>query len=221
LKASPALLKTPELRSEAINATRLWLIRHAEVELRYQGIFGGRIDMDLSPKGHEQAQALAQYLHRIRFDVLYASPMRRVQHTMAPFTTTGNVRPVVLQELREVDFGVWTGLAWGEVNERYGIHPSQWLEQLEAGLIPQAECARTLRLRVEPCLQQILRKHPGEQVGIFCHGGVIRMILAILLELPLPKMGAFEIEYASLTQIDLLPQKAEIRLLNFTPWRDV
>ena len=34
-------------------------------------------------------------------------------------------------------------------------------------------------------------------------------------------MGAFEIEYASLTQVVLLPQKAELQLLNFTPWREM
>jgi hypothetical protein len=34
-------------------------------------------------------------------------------------------------------------------------------------------------------------------------------------------MGAFEIEYASLTQVLVLAQRAELQLLNFTPWRDV
>ena len=29
--------------------TRIYLLRHAEVETRYQRVFGGRIDMDLSP----------------------------------------------------------------------------------------------------------------------------------------------------------------------------
>ena len=36
-------------------ATRLLLIRHGEVEVRYQGIFGGSIDMNLSPRGQRQA----------------------------------------------------------------------------------------------------------------------------------------------------------------------
>ena len=37
-----------------------WLIRHAEVETRYQKTFGGRIDMNLSPRGREQAEILAK-----------------------------------------------------------------------------------------------------------------------------------------------------------------
>ena len=45
-----------------------------------------------------------------------------------------------------------------------------------------------------------------------CHGGVIRMVLAILLDLPLSRMGAFQIEYASLTQVRLRPEQTELQL---------
>jgi hypothetical protein len=45
-------------------------------------------------------------------------------------------------------------------------------------------------------------------------------MLAILLDLPLPKTSAFDIEYASVTQVSVQPGRCEIKLLNFTPWRD-
>src|SRR5271169_6858855 len=90
-------------------ATRLLLIRHAEVEARYQGVFGGQIDMELSPRGHEQAAALARYLHQKTVSAIYASPMKRVQQTLRPWVVNGVPRPIILPELREVDFGVWTG----------------------------------------------------------------------------------------------------------------
>jgi hypothetical protein len=34
-------------------------------------------------------------------------------------------------------------------------------------------------------------------------------------------MASFEIEYASVTEVLHRPQKSEVRLLNFTPWRDL
>jgi hypothetical protein len=46
------------------------------------------------------------------------------------------------------------------------------------------------------------------------------MILAILLDMPLPRTGAFQIEYASLTQVRLRPEQTELQLVNFTPWRE-
>jgi broad specificity phosphatase PhoE len=204
----------------AESATKLWLVRHAEVEERYQGVFGGTIDMELSARGREQAAALATYLHRIRLDALYASPMKRVQQTLAPFLLNGAPEPIIRAELREVDFGVWTALSFSEVQAKFGINVSAWLEQLECGGIPEAECAETFRARVEPCLREILAGHRGQQVAIACHGGVIRMLLAILLGWPLPRMAAFEFDYASLTQVLWDAPRARLQLVNFVPWRE-
>jgi len=201
--------------------TMLWLLRHGEVEARFQGVFGGRIDMELSSRGHQQAAASARYLRTRKIAAWYASPMRRVQQTIAPFLANGAPAPSILPDLREVDFGDWTGLSWIGVREKYGVSPFTWLEQLEAGAIPNAESVQKLRARLEPCLGQILAAHRGEQVALACHGGVIRMLLAILLDFPLARLGAFEIEYASLTQVACLPSKTTLELLNFTPWRDL
>jgi broad specificity phosphatase PhoE len=203
------------------STTRLLLIRHAEVEARYQGVFGGRIDMELSPRGHQQAAAVAKYLHPRPFSAIYASPMKRVQQTLAPLLVNGAPKPVVLADLREADFGDWTGLAWDEVQAKFGISAFTWLEQLECDGIANAESAETLQERVEPCLRQILADHGGQQVAVACHGGIIRVLLGILLRWPLSRMAAFEIEYASLTQVVVQPHKAELQLLNFTPWREI
>jgi broad specificity phosphatase PhoE len=203
------------------NPIRLTLIRHAEVEARYQRVFGGRVDMALSPRGEEQAAALARYLDHRQFDSLYCSPMKRVQQTLLPWLGARAPAPVVRPALREVDFGDWTGLSWDEVRAKYHVSAFEWLEQLEQGAIPNAESAATFRARVEPCLREILTAHPAQSVAVACHGGTIRMILSILLDLPLSQMAMFEIEYTSVTDLHYWPGKTEIQLLNLTPWRDL
>ena len=203
------------------DATQLTLLRHAEVDTRYHGIFGGQIDMDLSARGHEQALALAKYLQRREFDAIYASPMKRAQQTLQPLLANRKNSPVTAHGLREVHFGDWTGLSWAEVKTKFNISAFQWLDQLEKSGIPNAETVSAFRERVEPHLQEILKAYAGKKVAIVCHGGTIRMLLAILLDLPLSRMAHFEIEYASVTDVLLHPHKAEIQLLNFTPWRDL
>jgi len=202
-----------------ISTTRLILVRHAEVEAQYQGVFGGRIDMGISARGHAQAAVLAKFLSRQKLDALYVSPMKRVQQTLAPLLNNGAPQPNVMPDLREVDFGDWTGLNFEQVLKRYGVTASSWLDGMERGTIPNAETGATHRARVEPCLRQILARHGGQTTAIYCHGGVIRMMLAILLELPLPKTEAFRIDYASVTEVLVGPERTRIDLLNFTPWR--
>ncbi|HXT13256.1 MAG TPA: histidine phosphatase family protein [Candidatus Angelobacter sp.] len=217
---SHADLSLPSIEAVPQRPTQLALIRHGEVEAVYQRVFGGRIDMNLSPRGHEQAAALAKWLARQPLQAVYASPMKRVQQTLAPFSQNygWSDRVVVMNGLREIDFGDWTGLTWDAVKEKFGVSAFQWLAELERGGIANAENTQTYRQRIQPCVREILQKHPGQNVAVFCHGGVIRMILSILLEIPLPSMAGFEIDYASVTNIAVLPHKTEVQFLNFAPW---
>ncbi len=176
--------------------------------------------MNLSPRGHEQAAALAKWLGRQSLNAVYASPMKRVQQTFAPFGATNDWsgRAVIVPNLREVDFGDWTGLTWEAVREKFGVSAFQWLNELDRGGIANAEDARSYRERVENFVRGVLQKHPMENIAVFCHGGVIRMILSVLLNIPLPRMAGFEIDYASVTNVAILPHKAEVQFLNYTPW---
>jgi len=197
--------------------------------------------MNLSARGREQARTLAEFLHGKNISAIYASPMKRVQQTLTPFLngkmdaprprrvsapqrrhhqTKNSPTQTILPGLREVDFGDWSGYNWREVREKFGVHPYDWLDEIERGAVPNGENGVQFRARVETCLFKIIRGHPGQMVAVFSHGGVIRMMLSILFDLPLPKTNAFKIEYAGITQIALHPELNEIELLGFTPWRD-
>lgn len=203
------------------SSTRLYLMRHGEVEDRYHRVFGGsRIDMELSPRGHEQAHALADYIHTHAMDAVYVSPMKRAHQTLAPLLARNGHEPRVMDDLREVDFGDWTGLNWEEVATKFRISAFDWLDRMEAAAIPGGESAQQLRARVQPCVEQILKAHTGKSVAIVCHGGIVRMMLAILLDLPLSKTARMQIEYGSVTVVQYHPKFTEVQLLNFTPWRD-
>ena len=205
-----------------LHPTRLFLIRHGEVEDQYHRIFGGsRIDMDLSPRGHEQASALAGYLQSKSFDAIYVSPMLRAQKTLAPLAGLCAQPALTVPEFREVDFGDWTGHSWEQVKAKFNVSAFQWLDQMEAGTLPNGESAAQFRSRIEPPLRSLVERHAGQTAAIVCHGGVVRMMLSILLDLPLRTMASFEIDYASLTVVERHQHKTEVMLLNFTPWRDL
>lgn len=201
--------------------TQLLLIRHGEVEERYHHVFGGRIDMELSARGHEQARAMAAYLKSRPVDALYASPMKRARATAEPIARALQREPVIAPELHEVDFGDWTGLHWDEIQPRHGVSAFAWLDEYAAGRIPNAERPETYAARVERGLQGVLREQQGRSAAIVCHGGVIRMMLALLLRQPLAEMAKMQIEYASLTRLAHHGERTEVQLVNFTPWRDL
>ncbi len=199
---------------------RLHLIRHGEVEARYQQFFGGsRIEMALSPLGHAQGASLGEWLATAPMDAFFTSPMLRVQQTISPLIERRGIVPTVLEDLREVDFGDWTGLRWDEVHTRFGVHAHDWLGELERGAIPGGESAADLLARIRPCLATILAAS-GQDIVVACHGGIVRALLALLLDLPMARMAHFAVDYGSLTTVELHPGKGnrpEIKSLNLQP----
>jgi broad specificity phosphatase PhoE len=126
--------------------------------------------------------------------------MKRVRQTVEPFEKLTSLKPVYLDELVEMDFGAWTGLSFEDVERKFGVNAVKWLEQIEAGTIPGAETVDQLMVRVEPALSRILIENINGNVAVFCHGGIIRVILSIMLEIPLVKLGKISISYCSINK---------------------
>jgi len=202
-----------------IQATRLYLVRHGEVEESYHRIFGGRIDMNLSPRGQLQAHAVADYFEPLSLDGIYCSPMKRARQTVEPVLQSKNTEATILDGLREMDFGDWTGHRWESIQETFGVSAFTWLEQIEKGQVPHAEDGEALRNRIRPCVDQILAAHDGQTAMVVCHGGVIRVILSLLLHIPLPLMAGLEVDYCSVNIADCHENHAILQLLNHAPWR--
>lgn len=201
--------------------TRLYLIRHGEVEESYHRIFGGRIDMDLSSKGMLQASSIADYFQNIDLDAVYCSPMKRAQLTVRPLLDSKEMSATTIDQLREIDFGDWTGHRWEKIAEKFGVSAFTWLDQLEHDNVPNAESGDALRVRIDPIVKTILSKHTNQTVALVCHGGVIRVILSHLLQIPLPLTVGMEVDYCSVNIADCHEGRGVIQLLNHTPWRPV
>jgi len=196
-------------------------MRHGEVAERFHNVFGGsRIDMELSQRGLAHGAAIARWLADTKIDAVYASPMKRVQQTMAPLLEQRGLEPTIVPDLREMDFGDWTGYRWDEVQEKFGVSAFDWLEIIEEAGIPNGESAQHLIDRVQPALLKILHDNAHRTVAVFCHGGIIRVMLALLLEMPLKRMAHFNVEYGSISVVEVQPAKkhaVEIELMNFCP----
>lgn len=170
-----------------MSASELLLVRHGETLGQSSIRLYGATDVGLSSEGEAQMAATGRALAGLRFDRVLASPLQRARrsaevllaHVPHPAIT---IEPV--EAFREVDFGRWEGWTWAEVAAR---DPEEHRRFAELGLgfrYPEGEARRDFFARVRagvPAIEQALAS-AGERVLVVVHKGVIKAIVAALLE---------------------------------------
>ena len=181
--------------------TRIYLIRHGETANAGEVCFNGHFDVDLSDKGREQSHLLAKALRNLPIDAVYSSNLKRTQ-IGAEFIADGhNLKHVPYKELRELAFGDWEGLSVNEVNRKYPGKLKERLQNIELFQVEGGESFFQLKDRVIPKFKSILANPPSDNIVILCHGGVIRTILAYILEISIKNLFRINQPYASVNII--------------------
>ena len=85
---------------------RMLLIRHAESTANEAGILSTtQPGPELTPRGREQAEALAETLRDAPLDGLYASTLRRTQLTAEPLSRATGLPLTVIEGIHEIEAG--------------------------------------------------------------------------------------------------------------------
>ena len=174
----------------------LILIRHAEPQRIAPGR-GVPADPGLTDLGHDQAARLADWLAPERVDAVLSSPMRRAQETATPIAVAHGL-----------DIEIVPGLIEYDANSDHYIP----MEEMKASDDPRlkamiegrweefgADGVEAFRLRVAQTLDEIIAAHPGERVVAVCHGGIINVASALVMEMD--RHLWFEPHYTSVTRI--------------------
>ena len=195
---------------------RLLLVRHGETDwnksLRYQG----QTDTPLNVTGMRQAQCISQRLEKEPILAVYSSDLKRAVQTAEAIATKLNVAVITSPDLRELDFGEFEGLTFGEIQQRYPDSHRRWTSQIVDVPPPGGESLKQLARRVARLVTRIKREHPEGTVAVVGHGGSIRAMVCILLEIDLKHWWQIRTDSTSLTIFDVYPEGAVLSLLNDT-----
>ena len=151
------------------------LIRHGESVANLEGRFTFDADEPLTELGRAQARQTAERLRpQAAPTTLYPSPFRRAFETAVEIGHVFGLVPVVDEDLREQDFGVYKGRPYEDF---YGSHAAGGVERWHR--LPEGgERLRDVATRAGAAIDRLASRHPGEEILIVCHGGVLSALRA-------------------------------------------
>jgi probable phosphoglycerate mutase len=166
-------------------ACELLLVRHGEsIPARDDQPFplvDGHGDPELDPRGHEQAERVADRLEHEDVSAIYVTTLQRTVQTAAPLAARLGIEPRVEPDLREVYLGEWEGTFRKHVAEGHPIAQQMYV-QGRWDVIPGAEPADAFAARVRRAITRIAAAHRDQTVVVVSHGGTIGQILTMATE---------------------------------------
>ena len=182
--------------------TRLTLVRHGETTL--PGHLLGLTDPLLSPEGVARMTEVLADCGEI--DHCYSSPRRRCLAPARALADEMRVPLTVEAGLAELDFGDWDGQSYARLWQQDGDALGNFWQDPWANPPPGGESMTAFAARVERSWQQLLKRHRGERIVVLSHGGVIRHLIAIILQMPLPgnrHLSAIDLPYGARVEVSV------------------
>jgi probable phosphoglycerate mutase len=186
--------------------TRICIIRHGETDWNVERRIQGNIDVALNETGIAQAGATAAGLAGRRFDAVYSSDLdRALQTARSVAAALGlDVRPD--PGLRERHYGVLQGLTTAEVAVRYPTAYAHYLARSPDHRFGSGECLADFSARIVTAIEALAIRHPGEELLLVSHGGVLDICYRRATGRPLSTPRDFSIPNAALNWFEIGPE---------------
>lgn len=186
---------------------RLTLVRHTSLQIA-PGVCYGQTDVDVAATFMQEVAKTQSKLSGLSFDAVFSSPLQRcmkLAHQLVPKTAVHDER------LKELHFGDWEMLAWDDIPRDVFDH---WAQNYAELAPPNGETFSQLQQRGIAFVDDLLQTHPQGHVLVVTHGGMIRAMLAHVLNMQLKGLFRFNVDYGSVTQLDFCGSVPKIEFVN-------
>ncbi len=162
--------------------TEVFLVRHGETVSNQERRWQGHQDGMLSETGRTQAVRLGASLPTL--DALYSSPLTRAADTANAIASQQSLDVTLEPGLKEIGFGAWEGMTKPEIAEKYPDEYEDFRNGSDAARGGTGETFAGVRRRMAASMDNIIGRHPGENVGVVSHGGATRAWVTEILGIP-------------------------------------
>jgi 2,3-bisphosphoglycerate-dependent phosphoglycerate mutase len=177
---------------------QLIIFRHGQSVWNLENKFTGWVDVELSPKGIEEAKNAGHKLIGYHFDYGYASDLKRAQNTLSiALESAGHptLETVYNKALNERMYGDLQGLDKAATSEKYGEEQVKiWRRSFDIPP-PNGESLKDTAARVIPYFENeiIPKLKAGKNIVIAAHGNSLRALIMYLEKMTPEQILEFEV----------------------------
>ena len=168
--------------------TQVVLIRPGATVYDEQNRVQGTLDVPLSDRGRAEVAQLAVTLSEPRAGItlaaLYCGPGESVLRTAEAVGKALGLRPKRIDDLRNLDQGLWQGLQFSEIKRRNMKVFRQWLEDPATVCPPLGETIGGAMERIKTVLRPLIRRHQDESLGLVVAEPIAQLIACYLRREP-------------------------------------
>lgn len=169
--------------------TQVVLVRPGATVYDEQHRVQGVLDLPLTDRGKAEVQALVERFRDYAFEALYCGPGESVTHTAEALARATGLRARKLDELRNLNQGLWQGLQVEEIKRRNPKVYRQWLDEPRTICPPLGETIDEAQDRIRSLLKTLLKRHRDEMIAL-----VVAEPLARLISLQLRRIREVNLE---------------------------
>ncbi|MEI6240727.1 MAG: histidine phosphatase family protein [Planctomycetia bacterium] len=147
-------------------ADSLVVIRAGSTDFDLHGRIRGTLDIPLCPAGLAEAKAAAMGLSATPPAVIYSAPDAGSLETARHVARACGLRARRLDELLNLDQGLWQGMLVDDIRLKQPRLYRQWQDNPWAVSPPEGELLEDACGRVENVLERMLRRHPTGRIAV-------------------------------------------------------
>jgi len=182
-------------------ATHLIALRHGQTAWNAEMRIQGQLDVPLDSTGQQQARLLAQALADADIDVVYSSDLSRAAGTAAALTAITGQSVLTDSSLRERGFGIFEGLTYAEVDQRWPEQAQRWRRRDPDFGPAGGETLKDFDARAIAAYTRLVQRHPGQVVAVFAHGGLLDSLYRAATHQPLTAPRTWELGNARINRV--------------------
>ena len=160
----------------------IYIVRHGQTEWNLLGKTQGHGNSDLTPKGIEQAELLADSMTKYPIDYIYSSDLGRAYQTAEIIGNKLSIEVEKTEALREMNFGTWEGRITKDIIEEDPELYKMWRNEPHLAKIPQGETLSQIKERTDAFIKEINEKYDGKHIVLVTHSLCARIMLLSFLD---------------------------------------